>query len=272
MIFVSFDGKILSGLISPITLTDACPSSGRGRDYFLQDPAFPGRLIRSGYYRTTDFLRTLFQDYARYGLSVPSDRVVAISGLTKRMEDVWQSECRYGVFSRYMHRLLLWRRRDATGSTFASPHDLEFRIQVPSWSWMVCSQIEFIPAPRLVVSPPEELYFDPEPGKEQRLSARIREIDNYKVRQDGAQLSITDAEDQDVGACWPDMSFDISLKRCVVIGMDSSYEYGGLVDEERTYYVIFVKHESGENLFERIGAGRIKARCVSMHACEGRLV
>jgi hypothetical protein len=116
------------------------------------------------------------------------------------------------------------------------------------------------------------LQFDPESEQEQSLRVQVREIHNCKSQQDGTRLNITDADDQDVGACWPDMNLGITLRLCVVVAMDSSIGEPGLADEERTYYVLFVKHGSGENLFERLGAGRIKARCVSIHACAGRLV
>ncbi|PMD51074.1 HET-domain-containing protein [Hyaloscypha bicolor E] len=57
-----------------------------GREHFLVDPEFPSRLYISGYSRTIDFIYFLFEKYAQSGLTAKSDRVVAISGLVKRME------------------------------------------------------------------------------------------------------------------------------------------------------------------------------------------
>jgi hypothetical protein len=57
-----------------------------------------------------------------------------------------------------------------------------------------------------------------------------------------------------------------------VVAMDHSQGKRDLTDAEKDYYVLFVKPQSGEDSFERIGAGSIKAHCVSMHNCEGRLV
>jgi hypothetical protein len=249
-----------------------CLCSGFGRDRFLQDPEFPRRLTESGYLRTIDFLKMLFQAYARSGLSKSSDREVAISGLIKRMEDVWHTKCQYGIFEGYIHRLLLWRKQDTGGNTPVPAQDREYRDQVPSWSWMVCSQIEFFSISVLRVPPKNELHFHPEPGQQHSLRVQVREIGERKIRQDGNQLFIVDEGDQDVGFCWPDTDLDVTLNHCVVIAMDDSPGEKNLADEERNYYVLFVKPQSGENSFERIGAGRIKAHCVSLHHCESRLV
>lgn len=250
-----------------------CLFSGFGRHYFLQDPEFPKRLTRLRYYPTIDFLQTLFQKYARSGLSVPSDRNVAISGLIKRMEDVWDAKCRYGVFDIYMHRLLLWRRQYEPDSTLVPAHDPEYRKEVPSWSWMVCSQIEFFSVEKsLRVPPNNELHFDTGPGQEESLRVQVRELEECKIRQDENELIIVDKGDREVGRCWPDTSVDVTLKHCVVVAMDDSRGKQDLADVEKDYYVLLVKLQSGENSFERIGVGKIKAHCVSLHNCEGRLV
>jgi hypothetical protein len=188
------------------------------------------------------------------------------------MEEVWDAKCRYGIFDICMHRLLLWRRQYKPGNTLVPAQDPEYRKEVPSWSWMVCSQIEFFSISMLRVPPKNELHFDPEPGQQQSLRVQVREIGECKIRQDGNQLFIVDEGDQDVGFCWPDTDLDFTLKHCVVVAMDNSRGKRNLADAEKDYYVLFVKPQSGENSFERIGAGSIKAHCVSLHNCEGRLV
>jgi hypothetical protein len=72
------------------------------REYFLMDPEFPRRLQKPGYNRTIDFLQFLFEKYARSDLTKKSDRVVAISGLVKRMESALDTTCRYGVFEAFL--------------------------------------------------------------------------------------------------------------------------------------------------------------------------
>jgi hypothetical protein len=274
MTSVSFDGKTSSVSIKFVILDHrGCLFSGFGRHRFIQDPEFPERLTRSGYSRTIDFLQTLFQKYARSRLSVPSDRNVAISGLIKRMEEVWDAKCRYGIFDIYMPRLLLWRRQYKPGNTLVPGQDLEYRKEVPSWSWMVCSQIEFFSVESVCVPPSNELHFDTRPGQEESLRVQVRELEECKIRQDGNELIIVDKGDREVGRCWPDTSVDVTLKHCVVVAMDHSRgKKRDLADVEKDYYVLFVKPQSGENSFERIGTGRIKAHCVSLHHCESRLV
>jgi hypothetical protein len=188
------------------------------------------------------------------------------------MESVWDAKCRYGIFEGYMHRLLLWRRQYTPGSALVPVQDPKYRKEVPSWSWMVCSQIKFFSVQRLRVSSNNELHFDTRPGQEKSLYVQVREIEECKIRQDGNQLILLDMDDREVGCCWPDTSVEVTLKHCVVVAMDESLGEQFLADGEKNYYVLFVKPQSGENSFERIGAGSIKAHCVSMDNCEGRLV
>jgi hypothetical protein len=188
------------------------------------------------------------------------------------MEDVWDAKCRYGTFDTYMHRLLLWRRRYEPGSTLVPAQDPEYRKEVPSWSWMVCSQIKFSSVKKLRVPPKNELHFDTGPGQEESLHVQVRELEECKIKRDGNELIIVDKGDREVGCCWPDTSVDVTLKHCVVVAMDHSQGKRDLADAEKDYYVLFLKPQSGEDSFERIGAGSIKAHCVSIHNCEGRLV
>jgi hypothetical protein len=51
------------------------------KQYFLLDPIFPERLLEAGYERTVDFMNSLFEDYSKRGLTHPTDRAIAISGL-----------------------------------------------------------------------------------------------------------------------------------------------------------------------------------------------
>ena len=245
--------------------------SGSGRDYFLHDPAFPNRLTGAGYFRTIDFLKVLFQDYAHYGLSEPSDREIAISGLLERMESGWRSTCQHGVFAKYIHRLLLWRRRDESSHTSTASHDTIYRNQLPSWSWMVCSQIEFLSPELLLVPRDGDLNLNPDPQQRKSLCVRVRAIEGCKSRRNRGQVGITDVDNRKVGACWLDVDVEVHPQHCVVVAMDNSEEGRRLSDSEKIYYVLFVKHQSREDSYERIGVGTILARCVSIHARAGKL-
>ncbi|KAI0904482.1 heterokaryon incompatibility protein-domain-containing protein [Ustulina deusta] len=57
----------------------------QSKKYFRLNPAFPSRLRRSGWVATLEFLQSLLKDYTQRGISIPTDRAVAISGLITRI-------------------------------------------------------------------------------------------------------------------------------------------------------------------------------------------
>jgi hypothetical protein len=119
--------------------------SPRGKQDFLLDPKFPDRLTKSGYVPKVDFLKFLFKKYSQSGLTERSDRDVAIRGLIKRMQDVFKSEGRYGIFKCFLHRLLLWQRSD---EVMPETVHKDYKDQeLPSWSWMTFSGINFLSVP-----------------------------------------------------------------------------------------------------------------------------
>ncbi|CAI6096506.1 unnamed protein product [Clonostachys chloroleuca] len=98
------------------------------------DPKFPYHLQHSGVRSTIHFLQSLLEDYSKRGLSSPTNRAVALSGLAARIATALQCKDAYGysAFGFYLHRSLLWQRTDLQKKRIQYGTGKE----VPSWSWM----------------------------------------------------------------------------------------------------------------------------------------
>lgn len=100
--------------------------------YFL-DPDFPRRLQQHNSDMVAEFLQSLFEKYSTCGLSKPTDRPVALSGLMTRIELALSCEESYGVLGRLFHRTLLW---SPTDTRKAKKIIYDKNTKIPSWSWM----------------------------------------------------------------------------------------------------------------------------------------
>jgi hypothetical protein len=88
-----------------------------------------------------EFIHFLFQDYSNRGLTEPTDRRVAATGLEARIAGALDCNSKYGIFEKHLHRNLLWQTSDKQTERIAYNNNQK----VPSWSWMACSGgIEFM--------------------------------------------------------------------------------------------------------------------------------
>ena len=177
------------------------------------------------------------------------------------MENILQTKARYGIFARYLHRLLLWRRTDENMGGIVY-RDQQF----PSWSWMTYSGIEFLPLERLKVPIHTDLRFDTE--RRDVLLVQVRAIQNCSLELKEGRHVIVDAHSKVVGDLWLDITSNTYFQYCVVIGMKDEIK----VDPEMTYYILLVEEIPSENECKRIGVGNIKARCVSRESWERKLL
>jgi hypothetical protein len=188
-----------------------------------------------------DFIRTLFKEYAQAGLTDETDREIAISGLLQRMDRAFSSEHRYGIFKCFISRLLLWR---VLGTADGIKVD---NGQLPSWSWMKYNQIEFFPAGEIKILK-RSIKFDS--GAE--LLAPIRRLQNCEIKPRGSDHVIQGGDSYDVGELWFDGQASMTAKDCIVIGMQ---------DSDECFILLVLK--DGHHHYRRIGAGHVKAYCLS---------
>lgn len=104
-----------------------------GKAAFLGDSDFPKSILP--YYKGGRIVlfQTLFRIYSNLNFTRVSDRAIAISGLEKRLMDVFQTRGGYGIFEVYLERSLLWLRPEGTS---LSVIEYPSTVIVPSWSWM----------------------------------------------------------------------------------------------------------------------------------------
>ena len=232
---------------------------------FRSDPEFPHSITERSQAAQVELFQSLFADYSNFGLTDVTDRPIAIDSLAMALAKAFNTNVKYGIFKRYLHRSLLWQRSQdipmrrifyAAGKT------------PPSWSWMTYhGQIEyskiqgvewdkgvrFVKAINAASNPENDGYV---------LEARVRRFQDCEIKPEGTKHVIRDQNDNNVGY----LCFDIQLEKasievqCAIMGR-------GIIGEEgkRRYYVLFVTEcvtqpECGK--FERLGMGWIQQRFI----------
>ncbi|UPK93045.1 hypothetical protein LCI18_003980 [Fusarium solani-melongenae] len=113
---------------------------------FLGDPSFPRIIMGADQGEKILRYQDFYKRYSRLGLSIPSDRAVAINGLQERIFHALGAEGGFGVCFEdtkdgrgrgLLRRSLLWSR---TSDTLALSRiyvpDHRATSKAPSWSWM----------------------------------------------------------------------------------------------------------------------------------------
>lgn len=242
-----------------------------GKQSFALDPSFPHRLSQSTFHKAVIFIQLLLTNYSVSGLTVVSDREVAIHGLIERMRHSLATDVHFGILRCFMPRLLLWRRTnddESEGIDYGSK-------TVPSWSWIAYpGGIEFMTHDKQILSVPkiEDLDFTLRP---EELTVKLRQFNDCKLgksasglakkvsslfksdKPDPKQVAIT-AKGKEVGTVWFDVLGKMELERCVIVGMNIDYERD---HASRVYYVLVVR-EKGAGRYERVGVGSVEARFV----------
>jgi hypothetical protein len=243
---------------------------------FKLDPHFPDLLYSSGISLTLRFLQSFLEDYSKRGLSVPTDRAIALSGLAARIARALHCKEEYGIFGLFLHRTLLWQRLDL--------HNKMKRIdykagQVPSWSWMAyAGGIEFTKFDFGDFDLFDNLKFVE--GDESALITDVWGFQDCSLAQEAESkvmsYQILDQSKEKRGRIVYDVEggTDISLERCVVVARTHRRDgqYDQTLDGTR-YYILVVKQRLGtENEYERVGIGEVQEGYVSREQCGVRMV
>jgi len=220
-------------------------------------------------------LHWLFEKFSRCGLSNPTDRSVAISGLEQRLGKVLKTEWRYGIFASYFHRCLIWQpcrgqlvKRIASG--------------VPSWSWMAYTgEITFMEIPfeevswNLDIEGPFESSENDASGNKApgaRLEAEARELDLNGSDEEWSRLIAGDEERADATRYLRFDEADVTDKlkieslRYIVVGRDGDWDGLDRDECQFCYYGLVVRPLEGgaEKEYERVGVGSLRKRDLSI--------
>ncbi|KAM3066401.1 hypothetical protein ACMFMG_012091 [Clarireedia jacksonii] len=225
------------------------------KKHFQLDPMFPKRLQDSGYAATLSFLLSFIEDYSRRGITKPTDRAVAISGLVTRLASTLPCKVHHGIFDMFLHRTLLWRRsgqQESKKIEYKSPN-----VAVPSWSWMVYEgRIEFLQDDFGTLDLFKNLAFD-----KQTLITTVWKFTDQgmklKREKDGTRHELLDSNEMKKGWIDLDEEKELPTKRGVVVM--AKHE----TDQPRNYqyFVLIVRPKRFSNKYERVGIGMIQADC-----------
>jgi hypothetical protein len=194
-------------------------------------------------------------------LSHSEDRPVAIRGLERRLTQTFGGNGRYGVFSKYLHRCLLWER---SGSPL-QPMEFSSKDPIPSWSWMaVKGGICYIDAPGTGVDWQQDIVW---PRKFEHPDPSWV----YLGDNDGTAPPYLEAPIRDLllEPRASNISFDDgrpltpSSAKCVVVGKSKV----PTKDAGKTCYVLIVElvNLKAVGTWKRIGAGRTQEHHIKFH-------
>lgn len=236
---------------------------------FLSDPYFPQSqgLLRS--FDEVRLFQSLFERYSRLGIADMTDRPFAISGLEQRLAAAFETQCRHGVFERYLHRSLLWRRSEATRMNRIRFPDGE---TVPSWSWMAYDgKIEY-----LKIGSEEVEWSDDLSLVDDTLHAPVRRFKHCAtVRDEASNYRVMDIENNPTSG-WLSLDgkrrFHAKQHKCIVVGrQDGSLPARGratrpTLNENWDLLILIVTPDRTDEgkMYKRVGVGCVPADCVSL--------
>lgn len=167
----------------------------------------------------------------------------------------------YGIFDCFLHRLLLWKRSGTKSGPIRYGN-----LVVPSWSWMFYNgSIEFLTDSWLRVAKVENLSFESNWG----INIEVRQFKSCCMNQTNNFTILADTGN--VGFIYFDMDSTErnEFRNCVVIGISAEDRND---DRDKEYYILAVRKTAGEGEYERLGAGKVRARHVSRKSSAGKLL
>ncbi|KAI1316132.1 heterokaryon incompatibility protein-domain-containing protein [Xylariaceae sp. FL0255] len=221
--------------------------------YYVIDPQFPDRLRSSGMIATWEFLQSLIEDYSRRGITKPSDRAVAISGLMRRISEALPDPVYYGVIEWYKHRGLLWQRRSGQETELI---DYSPQPRVPSWSWMAYEgAIKFPPTRYGELDVIRTLDIDT-----QSVRTTVWKVVSLDLVAEGNENLLYDLRNSN-GEKRGSLRFDREHGVTVVPHAAVLAKYRSHSEDRLDYLVVFVTPRASHTGYERVGMGGLHRLC-----------
>jgi hypothetical protein len=219
--------------------------------------------MKSGRRRTVEFIHFLFQNYSKRGLTKPTDRRVAASGLEARIAGALHCSSKHGIFEKHLHRNLLWQTSDKQTERITYTDNQE----VPSWSWMACSGgIKFMEVANGYVSWVNALAFDDERDSA-ALIADVGEFQHVTLKPDGDRYTVFNFFRRAKGWIQYDIEGGESGRRdhCVVVGRTEGIR-------KKHYYILVVVPTREDGEYTRVGVGMVRTSYVKRLRASVRIV
>jgi hypothetical protein len=239
----------LPTITSICSLTDT-PKSPKAE--FLEDPHFPQSALKHFRDQRQVLFHDLYSMYSKLTFRYQTDRSVGLLGLERRLARTFGSPAAYGIFSKYLHRSLLWRPETKGELKRIAYKDR----RVPSWSWMAYTgAIKYVDAPFNGVEWNTDDLKDPFGSAPLRHSAKISkgqpvaELEAIARRFDAKMFTAFEREKRCIFDVEP--IEDLASVRCVVLGKNKQEG-----DQDRTSYALIIKPSLPGQLdgpWERVG-------------------
>ncbi|KAL2876367.1 hypothetical protein SGCOL_008367 [Colletotrichum sp. CLE4] len=251
-----------------------------GKASLLSDPDFPSSLKERALVTKIKLFTTLFETYTQLDITQQSDRPIAIYALAQELGRALDTNIRYGVFDRALHRGLLWRRAQEESLEQIA---FEADSQVPSWSWMAYTgPIKFAEISQL-------LEWDDTVKVDAAGSMAARHVrlqinpEAYRIHDDGLCNRIIDPTSQEehlTGEMWVDKPGHLAvsdIQDAVVLGRQAEQQEvigipikhpGTLLGDKRKYFVLLVEEREGGH-FERLGIALVERRLIRAEDSRG---
>ncbi|EXK25888.1 hypothetical protein FOMG_17502 [Fusarium oxysporum f. sp. melonis 26406] len=204
--------------------------------------------------------QSLFAEYSALGLTKETDRPVAIDSLAEELAKALNTKVKHGIFERHLHRSLLWQRSQE--DTMARI-DFKSDRTIPSWSWMAYrgqikySDIQGVEWDESVIFVEDEASkaaSNPETNG-YVLKARVRRIQDCKIKPEGLEHVIRDKKGDEVVHLWFDQEGAASIEiRCAIMGRQTRRRKYS----KRKYYVLVVTECPESGSWARVGMGAIE--------------
>ncbi|KAH6661757.1 heterokaryon incompatibility protein-domain-containing protein [Halenospora varia] len=227
----------------------------------LSDSKFPSSAKFQSDPNRIHLFTSFFKMYSKLALTNLTDRPVAISGLESGFARAFSTAVSYGIFQRYLHRSILWKRsRVERMKQMKCPPGRK----VPSWSWMACEgEISYMDIPFAKVEWNNAIKL----GSEPELQALAREFLDCTIepQKQNAECDIFAGSAGKIG--W--LKFDgeditdTQRLKCIVVGRARE----GRGTDGQVHYVLAVMQGLEGGHYERVGVGSIQRRHISF---EGR--
>lgn len=228
--------------------------------------------------RKIEICQGLYERYSNLTLSFEADRPIAIRGLEARLVSTLNTVGGYGMFERFLHRCLLWRR---SGDTLK-------RIQlfrgetVPSWSWMAYTGgICYMNVPFGDVSWNKEIVspFSNNSSEDSALKMPVIKAQAWDLVDTEKHILVLDEPGRFIDDPLKQNKYvevfdkegdEVGELKCVIVGTSKGStpvrDIQSTSDQEHTYYVLIIAPAGGSqsNLYERVGIAELEGQHVAL--------
>lgn len=191
------------------------------------------------------------------------DRPIAIAGLETRLARAFRTDSLFGVFEKYLHRGILWRRASGPLAKIGFP----VGVRIPSWSWMAYQgAVDFLDL-KLGGIDWEKTDFQ-SPWASQTTGGGVRHTAltgftlTLRVAPRAFHYPANRPDDPDE-RLWYDQEAQ-PLKgsvSCVVIGREKMHHSS---PAKQKYFVLLVRQKTGSSMYERVGVGHLLASSIAL--------